>query len=144
MKRIISVLIVIVAFSLNLNAQKSNTVIKEVTTSLMLQRDAWNGNDIDTYMSYYWDSDSLRFMGKNGVTRGWQQTLVKYKKSFPTKETMGYLTFDNLEYEIIDADNIIIIGSWNIMRPNDSVGGYFSLLWRKIDGRWVIIIDHTS
>ena len=144
MKRSIVLLVLIIVFSFNINAQKTNPVIQEVTSLLMLQKEAWNVADIDTYMSYYWNSDSLRCMGKNGVIKGWQQTLDKYKRAYPNKETMGYLTFDDLDYEIIDKDNIIIMGSWNIMRIKDSVGGYFSLLWRKIDDKWVIIIDHTS
>lgn len=144
MKRILSFLIILFALNFNVNAQKTNTIIKDVTTLLMLQKDAWNEGNIDKYMSYYWQSDSLRFMGKSGVTKGWQNTLDKYKKSFPDKETMGFLTFDNLQYELIDRDNIIVIGSWKLTRTKDNVGGYFSLLWRKINNKWVIIIDHTS
>ena len=134
----------IIAFSFGTYAQKTNAIIKEVTSLLMLQKDAWNQGDLDKYMSYYWKSDSLRFMGKSGVTKGWQNTLDKYKKSFPDKETMGNLTFDNLQYESINKDNIIVIGSWKLIRTKDNVGGYFSLLWRKINHKWVIIIDHTS
>jgi hypothetical protein len=26
----------------------------------------------------------------------------------------------------------------------DAVGGTFTLIWRRIDGRWVIVHDHTS
>ena len=144
MKRILSFLIILFALNFNVNAQKTNTIIKDVTTLLMLQKDAWNEGNIDKYMSFYWRSDSLRFMGKSGVTKGWQNTLEKYKKSFPDKETMGFLSFDNLQYELIDRDNIIVIGSWKLTRTKDNVGGYFSLLWRKINNKWVIIIDHTS
>ncbi|MEI6820905.1 MAG: nuclear transport factor 2 family protein [Bacteroidota bacterium] len=144
MKRIITAMLLFVAFSFGTYAQKTNIIIKEVTNLLMLQKDAWNQGDLDKYMSYYWKSDSLRFMGKSGVTKGWQNTLDKYKKSFPDKETMGNLTFDNLQYESIDKDNIIVIGSWKLVRTKDNVGGYFSLLWRKINHKWVIIIDHTS
>jgi hypothetical protein len=144
MKRLISLLIFIIAFAFSIQAQKTNPAIKEVTSLLMKQQSAWNEGNIDNYMSYYWHSDSLRFMGKNGVTKGWKNTLEKYKKSYPDKETMGILTFDNLEYEIIDNDNIIVIGSWKLSRIKDNVGGYFSLLWRNINHNWVIIIDHTS
>ena len=137
-------MLLFVAFSFGTYAQKTNIIIKEVTNLLMLQKDAWNQGNLDKYMSYYWKSDSLRFMGKSGVTKGWQNTLDKYKKSFPDKETMGNLTFDNLQYESIDKDNIIVIGSWKLVRTKDNVGGYISLLWRKINHKWVIIIDHTS
>jgi ketosteroid isomerase-like protein len=38
----------------------------------------------------------------------------------------------------------MVIGSWNLTRDKGNVGGYFSLLWRKINGKWKIVIDHTS
>ena len=38
-----------------------------------------NGN-LEEFMSFYWKSDSLMFIGKNGIQYGWQKTLDNYKK----------------------------------------------------------------
>ena len=54
---------------------------------------AWNAGDIDRFMSGYWKSDSLMFIGKTGVTYGYDSTLAHYKRSYPDKESMGTLFF---------------------------------------------------
>ena len=86
----------------------------------------------------------MLFISKKGPTHGWQQTLDNYLKSYPDKATMGNLIFDNLSFQYINKNNIIIIGSWQLTREKGNIRGYFSLLWRKIKGKWKIVIDHTS
>ena len=44
-------------------------------------------------MEGYWKSDSLKFYGSNGVTYGWQNTLDRYKKAYPTEDHTGTLSF---------------------------------------------------
>jgi ketosteroid isomerase-like protein len=117
---------------------------EEIKKLLKEQETAWNNGDIPAYMQYYWKSDSMMFVGKNGVTYGWQQTLDHYLKSYPDKATMGVLTFDHITPQYIDKNNMIVIGSWQLIREKGNIGGYFSLLWRRINGKWKIVIDHTS
>ena len=52
------------------------------------QQLTWNSGDIDGFMGYYWKSDSLSFIGKSGITRGWQATLDNYKKSYDIKKKL--------------------------------------------------------
>ena len=76
------------------------------------QEDAWNRGDLEGFMNGYWHSDSLKFIGKAGLTYGWDTTLANYKKSYPDTDAMGRLTFDNLSIEMIDSDVILVIGKW--------------------------------
>src|SRR5689334_19075865 len=55
---------------------------------------AWNKGDIQGFMQGYWKSDSLMFIGKNGINRGWEITLENYKKRYPDMTAMGKLSFD--------------------------------------------------
>ncbi|MEZ4950591.1 MAG: hypothetical protein R2784_14585 [Saprospiraceae bacterium] len=44
---------------------------------LMAQQEAdWNRGDIDAFMQVYWKSEKLQFIGAEGITYGWQQTLI--------------------------------------------------------------------
>ena len=52
--------------------------------------------------------------------------------------------FTILKKEKLGAENYLVIGKWNIARAKDEVGGHFSLTWKKIKGKWLIISDHTS
>jgi ketosteroid isomerase-like protein len=111
---------------------------------LETQRGAWNRGDVESYMDGYWRSDSLLFVGSTAPTKGWQATLNRYKRSYPDKAAMGYLTFTIIKVELLDKDNAFVLGGWNLKREKDSPGGYFTLWFRKINGAWKIVVDHTS
>ena len=117
---------------------------KEINSLLKEQESSWNQGNIQAYMLHYWQSDSMMFVSKNGVTYGWKQTLDNYLKSYPDRVAMGMLLFDNLNFQFINKRNVLVIGSWHLSREKGDIGGNFSLLWRKIKGKWKIIIDHTS
>ncbi|MCX6230175.1 MAG: nuclear transport factor 2 family protein [Bacteroidetes bacterium] len=143
MKKRLFVISILISVSFVVLSQNQNS-FEEIKKLLTAQETAWNNGDIPAYMQYYWKSDSMLFVGKNGVTYGWQQTLDHYLKSYPDKASIGVLTFGHLTPQYIDKNNIIVIGSWQLVREKGNVGGYFSLLWRKIKGKWKIVIDHTS
>ena len=108
------------------------------------QRIDWNKGDIDCFMQGYWKSDSLMFVGKTAPVYGWKATLERYKKAYPDKAAMGMLTFTVLKVDLLDKVNAFMLGAWNLKREKDAPGGYFTLWFRKIDGVWVIVVDHTS
>lgn len=108
------------------------------------QRQAWNRGDIETFMEGYWKSDSLVFVGSNGPKYGWQTTLDNYRKSYPDKKAMGYLSFDIKEVRFIDAANALILLKWHLKRENDEPQGYSTILMKKIMGKWKMVYDHSS
>ena len=54
------------------------------------------------------------------------------------------LTFENLRIEILDEYNAFVIGKWSLARESKPISGYYTLLWKKINGKWLIVSDHTS
>ncbi len=115
-----------------------------VRTLLEVQRESWNAGNIPQFMDTYWQSDSLMFIGKNGVTYGWQKTLDNYKKNYPDAATMGKLDFDILEVKRLSVMYFFVVGKWHLTRSVGDVGGHFTLLFKKIKNKWVIIADHSS
>ena len=117
------------------------TSIKAVLDSQVI---AWNKGDIRSFMTGYWNSESLRFIGKNGVRYGYKSVESNYLKHYNSIEKMGQLSFDSLEFsEISGQDKIAnVLGHWKIT-GKDSAGGFFSLLFKKEDNNWKIIVDHT-
>lgn len=111
---------------------------------MSLQEKAWSDGDVEGFMEGYWHSPELAFVGKRGVTRGWQQTLDNYKKSYPTKEKMGMLTFDVIELERLSDDAYHMIGKYTLQLKDSSPSGHFTLVWKHIDGKWLIVKDHSS
>jgi ketosteroid isomerase-like protein len=140
-------MILLLLLYLNSFAQQAPTKdMESVKHVLSTQQAAWNDGDIDGFMHGYWKNDSLTFIGKGGITKGWQQTLNNYKKSYPDKATMGQLTFEILSVEEFSPTTIHVIGKWNLKRetPKGDLGGCFTLVFKKIKNQWVIVSDHTS
>ena len=108
------------------------------------QQTCWNDGDLECFMEGYWKSDHLVFVGKSGVTYGWSQTLENYKKSYPTKDKMGILTFDLLQVEPLSEDFWTVIGKWSLKRTSDEPSGHFTLIFRRLGDEWVIVSDHSS
>lgn len=130
--------------SVSLFAQRNTEEIEAIRTVMSNQQRAWNKADIDAFMEGYWKSDSLKFVSRNDVTYGWVKTLENYKKGYPTPEAMGQLTFTILSIELLSPNSAFVIGKWELKRSTDSIGGHFTLLWKKFYGKWVIVTDHTS
>lgn len=125
------------------SCSKSPSEEKEILAVMDMQEEAWSNENIDVFMMGYWQSDSLMFIGKNGIKYGWQTTLDNYKKSYPDKATMGKLEYEVLNLEV-NNNTAYMLGKWSLIREADNPNGYFTLYWKKIDAKWVITIDHTS
>jgi len=108
------------------------------------QTAAWNRGDIDGFMKGYWENDSLMFIGKSGVTYGWTNTLNNYKKGYPDTAAMGKLVFTLLQVKKLSKEYYHVTGKWFLKRSIGDVGGHYTLVFRKINGRWIIISDHSS
>lgn len=119
----------------------SETAIRNV---LQVQQNAWNRGDLTQYMAGYWKNDSLMFIGKSGITYGWQKTLENYKKGYPDLATMGKLNFELIQFRLLSADYYFVVGKWHLHRSIGDVGGHFTLLFRKINANWYIVADHSS
>ena len=108
------------------------------------QLQAWNSGDINRFMQTYWHNDSLMFIGKSGVTYGWQNTFDKYKKGYPDTAAMGKLNFDIIQVKRLSAIYFSVVGRWHLTRSIGDIGGHFTLLFRKVKNKWLIISDHSS
>ena len=108
------------------------------------QVEAWNRGDIDAFMQGYWNSEKLVFVSGDNVTRGWQGTLDRYKRSYDTRAKMGTLTFSDLEITVLSKDAAVVLGSWSLAREKDNPHGKFTLVFRKFREGWRIMMDHTS
>lgn len=116
----------------------------EIREVLKQQVACWNAGDLECYMDGYWKSDQLMFVGKKGVTYGWESTLAMYQKSYSTPEKMGQLDLSVKEIYPLSSDYWFVIGQWKLDRKEDELEGHFSLLLRMIDGEWKVVVDHSS
>ena len=138
----IALSILVIVLSLQLSAQSKDE--KEIRSILATQTAAWNRGDIDQFMNGYWENDSLMFIGKSGVTYGWTNTLNNYKKGYPDTAAMGQLIVNLIQVKKLSKKYYHVTGKWFLKRSIGDVGGHYTLLFQKINDRWVIISDHSS
>jgi len=105
---------------------------------------AWNQGNVEEFMKGYWNNDSLMFIGKSGVTYGYQNTLNNYRKNYNGADQMGTLSFELIKFKSLSPDYYYVVGKWHLARKAGDVGGHYDLLFRKIKGKWVIVSDHSS
>jgi hypothetical protein len=117
---------------------------QQIREMLDRQTQAWNRGDIEGFMDGYWESDSLTFIGKSGITYGYTNTLNNYKKGYPDTAAMGKLVFTLISVKQLSSDYFSIIGKWQLLRSIGDLSGHYTLLIRKINGKWVIVSDHSS
>jgi ketosteroid isomerase-like protein len=127
---------------LTISAQ--NKPEQAIRNILSQQTMAWNKGNLDAFMKGYWESDSLVFVGTSGLTHGYRQTLNNYKKNYPDTAHMGKLQFEILAVNPLAENYYFVIGKFMLHRSIGNVSGHFTLLWKKINGHWLIINDHSS
>lgn len=116
----------------------------EIRNILHNQTIAWNGGDLVKFMQPYWQHDSLMFIGRSGITYGWQQTMDNYQKNYPDAAAMGKLDFTLLHVKRLSVLYYSVVGKWNLTRTIGNVNGHFTLLFKKIKNKWLIVLDHSS
>lgn len=115
-----------------------------IVNILLRQQADWNRGDIPAFMIGYWQSDSLSFTGKSGTISGYDNTLKRYLANYDSPEKMGRLQFTILRLTPLGPDHYSMIGRFELTRTMGDASGYFTLIWRRVNGEWKIISDHTS
>lgn len=118
----------------------------EAAIRAVLERQAfdWNRGDTEGFLTGY-APDTVFVSDK--ITRGLDEVRVRYQSVYPTRASMGKLTFSDIEVHSIDASNAYVIGRFRLQRDADSGGdtqGVYTLLFKRTPKGWKIVLDHTS
>lgn len=123
------------------DAKKEEAAIR---AELDAQQIAWNNGDLEGFMQGYWNSDSLQFISGRGVNHGWKEALAGYKKAYPDIAAMGTVSFDLLQITPLSEINFVVMGKYHVVRSEGNLDGVFTLIFKKVNGKWRIVYDHTA
>jgi ketosteroid isomerase-like protein len=124
------------------NLMSENAAEKGVRAILDAQVAAWNRGNIEAFMEGYWKSPELTFVSGTSVTKGWDETLARYRKRYQSEgREMGTLTFDDLDIQVFSKDAAVVRGAWKLKMKD---GGRFTLIFKRVKEGWRIVYDHTS
>jgi uncharacterized protein (TIGR02246 family) len=105
---------------------------------------AWNRGDFRGYMRGFKNPDVV-FVSRGQFQRDWQGTLDHYIRDYggdPARR--GRLHFFEVRVQLLGPDAAQLIGRYRLEgggRPQDGIN---TRLMRKVDGRWVIALNHVS
>jgi beta-aspartyl-peptidase (threonine type) len=117
----------------------------EIQAVLDRQVKAWNRRDLEGFMQGYWNSDRLSFYSNAAKTSGWQATIDRYRNRYQSEgREMGQLEFTDLQIEVLGNRAAFVRGRWHLKMKDNELGGLFTLIFRKLQGRWQIVHDHTG
>lgn len=136
--------ILILFLGLTVSSFAQNKDEQAILNSISIQKEAWNNGNLEKFMETYWKSDSLMFIGKSGVTYGWQNTLNNYRRGYPDTVAMGKLNFNIVYMKRLSVLYYSVVGQWELTRTAGNLKGYFTLLFKKIGNKWLIVSDHSS
>jgi uncharacterized protein (TIGR02246 family) len=108
---------------------------------------AWNRGDLTAFASYYEDSPETTFIGHEVVRGGVAAILERYRRAYPTRESMGKLAFSNVEVRTLAPGLALVTGEFHLERTaagGGNAAGRYTLILRKTSAGWKIIHDHTS
>jgi ketosteroid isomerase-like protein len=109
------------------------------------QVEAWNRGDLEGFMAGYWHSPQLTFFSGKDRTSGWQATIERYRKRYQAEgREMGKVGFSEIEIEPLSAENAYVRGRWKVVNSKETLGGLFTLIFKKQPEGWRIVHDHTS
>jgi hypothetical protein len=117
---------------------------KKIRLILDGQTEAWNRGDLKAFMDGYWENDSLMYIGKSGITYGYARTLASYQKNYGDTARMGKLRFDLIHVRRLSHRYFHVVGKWSLKRSAGDVGGHYTLIFKLIRRKWVIVSDHSS
>ena len=105
---------------------------------------AWNRGDFRGYMAGFQNPDVV-FVSRGRFKGNWQQTLDDYVRNYGgAAERRGRLHFFDIRIEMLGPDSAQLISRYRLEggdRPQDGIN---TRLFRKVDGRWVIALNHVS
>ncbi len=144
MRKIIILIVLVVASLPAFSQTKEHKSIRQVKATMEAQKMAWNKGDIPTFMTSYWNSPTLQFIGATGVTKGWDATLKRYENTYPDQASMGHLEFEIIQTDRRSKKVVTMTGKYILTRDNKNLVGYFLLVWEKKGKNWVIVMDATT
>jgi uncharacterized protein (TIGR02246 family) len=104
----------------------------------------WNRGDTEGFLLGY-DAETT-FVGEK-ITKGLEELRVRYQSHYPTRASMGHLTFSDVEVHMLGAEYAYVIGRWRLERKAEDggdTGGVYTLLFKHTPRGWKIMVDHTS
>jgi ketosteroid isomerase-like protein len=114
---------------------------QQILTLISSMQAAWNRGDFRGYMDGF-KNPGVVFVSGGRFQDGWAGTLEHYVRDYSASP--GTLRFYDIQVEMLSADAAQLISRFELLRPQHPQFGINTRLMRKVNGRWVIALNHVS
>ena len=138
-------LVIILAVS-TISAQKKQAdPIAEVQALLDSQVSAWNGGAPDKATSVYYDSPDMLFVNRTGIRKGYEPIRASYQRAPAQRARLGTYSYEPLHIERLSPNCVFFVIKWKVEAGGRStMSGVSSMVWKRINKKWVIAAEHAS
>lgn len=143
MKIVLPAILLLLICSCKTTKPTATDDVTAIRSILAQQQKAWSENDLEGFMSGYWQSEELTYYSGGKITKGWQTTLANYKRNYPTTKETGTLNFEIANITKINEDAYWVMGSYFLTREVGDANGTFMIVFKRINGEWKIIGDSS-
>lgn len=133
------------ALSLSIAAPSASKPDEAAILSVVAKMEAaWNRGDFRGYMQGF-QNPGVQFVSGGKFQDGWQGTLDHYIRDYGgSAERRGTLRFYDMKVDLLAPDAAMLVGRYRLDRGLRHTEGVNTRLFRKIEGRWLITLNHVS
>lgn len=143
-KRVKKYTLIIISLFLFLNFNTTDEHKKEILGHVYNMELLWNKGDLENYMDYYHNSDSLIMQSSNTRFHGWESINTMFVNMFKNENLRGKLHFSEIEIPAHNNNIAVVIGKFNLENPNGNTrNGYFTVVFKRFSKGWKIVHDQS-
>lgn len=117
----------------------------QVSDMLAASAEAWNRGDLEAFMSDYARAPSTTYIGGTGLKVGFDAIRARYAPTFALAAERDSLRFESLRVRSLESRYALATARYVLQRGGETTAsGPFTLVLSRIEGRWMIIHDHSS
>lgn len=118
----------------------------EAASAFKSQMDAWNKQDMDGALSFYWDSGDMAWVNRKGITFGLAEFAKSMRADFTDKSKMGKYDGKVLYSRELSPELVLLVVDWKIVNAEGkrTMGGISTQIWRRTDSGWKAVFEHAS
>ncbi len=139
----IYIFFILICFTACKSPVSERDAVAAIKQVLKAQELAWSENNLEGFMQGYLESDSIPYFGRSGITYGWQKMLDRYNSGYPTTAERGILKFNIVNISQISDDAYWVMGEYHLTREVGYANGTFMIVFKKVNGEWKIVGDHS-
>ncbi|MCH7643901.1 MAG: nuclear transport factor 2 family protein [Myxococcales bacterium] len=139
-------LIALLATSISVAAAEGDAgnVEAAIRSVLSAQGEAWNRGDLVDYMASIARGEHTRHIFNNEITVGYTAIEARLQARYPDPSDMGAISYSDLDVSVLAPDAASAFAHWTFQHGDNTFAGVFTLIFREINGSWVIVHDHST